>query len=99
MPETGYTFPMTGKLVEFPRKLEWRHADCWYGRVAGTNLYAKVEENLHDTGGYNWFAWNGPVTLGSGHDESMEVARDKAKEMMETSVVVIHPLPAKAGLF
>lgn len=88
---------MTGQLVEFPRKLEWKHVDCWYGRVTGTLLYAKVEESS-DGMGYNWFAWNGPVTLGSGNEGSMELAQDKAKKTMETSVVVIHPLPVKAGI-
>lgn len=97
MPETSYTFPMAGRLIEFPRKLEWRHVDCWYGRVAGTMLYAKVEESL-DGKGYNWFAWNGPMTLGSGNNKSMAVAQEEAKTAMETSVVVIRPLPAKAGI-
>lgn len=88
---------MTGKLVEFPRKLEWKHVDCWYGRVIGTMLYAKVEESL-DGQGYNWFAWNGPMTLGSGSKETMELAQEEAKNVMEASVMVIRPLPVKAGI-
>lgn len=88
---------MSGQLLEFPRKLEWKCVACWYGRVAGTSLYAKVEESL-DGNGYNWFAWNGPVTLGSGKQCSMELAQGEAKKVMEASIVIIRPLPVKAGI-
>ena len=88
---------MSGKLVEFPRKLDWKHVDCWYGRVAGTLLYAKVEEST-DGNGFNWFAWNGPVTLGSGNEEKLDTALNAAKASMESSIVVVHPLPVKAGI-
>lgn len=83
---------MSGKVVEFPRRLEWQHVECWYGRVKGTQLHAKVEGNLEDTG-YNWAIWNGPMLLAAGSEVDKEVAMAAAKTALENGVVVIHLVP------
>jgi hypothetical protein len=83
---------MSGKVVEFPRKLEWKHVDCWYGHVQGTQLHAKVEENLEGTS-YNWAIWNGQILLAAGSDPNKEVAMDAARTALEKGVVVIRPIP------
>lgn len=83
---------MSGKVVEFPRKLEWQHVECWYGRVKGTQLHAKVEGNLEDTG-YNWAIWNGPMLLAAGSEVKKEVAMEAAKAALENGVVVVRPIP------
>ena len=83
---------MSGKLVEFPRRLEWQHTDCWYGKVKGTNLHAKVETGFYD-GGFSWLAWDDRVLIGSGMEADDKSAMEKAKEALENGVVVVRPMP------
>ena len=83
---------MSGKLIEFPKKLEWVELPLWVGRVKGTQLLAKVEKAV-DGPAYQWAAWNAGAPLGVGLEASVEVAKNKAKEAMEAAVLVMRELP------
>lgn len=85
---------MSGKLIEFPKKLEWVELPLWVGRVKGTQLLAKVEKAV-DGPAYQWAAWNAGVPLGVGLEASVETAKEKAKEAMEAAVLVVRELPLK----
>jgi hypothetical protein len=84
---------MSGKVVEFPRKLEWQHVDCWYGSVKGTQLHAKVEGTFDGTS-YNWAIWNGQMLLEAGSKDDKDDAMEAAKAALEKGVVVVRPIPA-----
>lgn len=85
---------MTGKLIEFPRKIEWSETPCWVGRVKGTQLLAKVEKAV-DGPAYQWGAWNGAAPLGVGLKETPEKAMEAATKALEAAVVVVRPLEQK----
>ena len=85
---------MPAKLIEFPKKLEWVELPLWVGRVKGTQLLAKVEKAV-DGPAYQWSAWNAGVPLGVGLEASVEAAKDKAKQAMESAVLVVRELPQK----
>ncbi len=84
---------MTGKLIEFPRKLEWKSVETWIGTVAGTLLLAKVEEVLGQAH-VQWSTYNGPIIVNSGVASTMEEGKKAAKEALETGVLVMRVLPA-----
>lgn len=84
---------MAGKLVEFPRRLEWAALPCWVGVVKGTQLLAKVEQAV-DGNQYQWAAWNAGAPLGVGLKPTLDEAMDAAKAAME-QVVVVRELPAQ----
>ena len=96
MPANCYNLSMSGKLVEFPRKLIWKHVDTWYGHVAGTAMYTKVEQKLEGEG-FNWGAWNGPMLIQAGEADSVELAQSAAKKAMEDGIIIIRALPAKVN--
>lgn len=83
---------MNGKLVEFPRRLEWTAATCWVGRVKGSNIVARVEQVL-DGPEFQWFAWHNGVVLGGGLATSLEEGQSLAKEAIEKQIVVVRVLP------
>lgn len=85
---------MAGKLIEFPKKLEWVELPLWVGRVKGTELLAKVEQAV-DGAAYQWSAWNAGVHLGVGLEPSVELAMERAKSALEEAVVVVRALPQK----
>lgn len=87
---------MAGRLIEFPKKLEWVELPFWVGRVKGTQLLAKVEKAV-DGPAYQWAAWNAGVPLGVGLEASIELAKEKAKAAMEAAVVVVRELPQKGS--
>lgn len=87
---------MAGKLIEFPRRLEWVELPLWVGRVKGTELLAKVEKAV-DGPAYQWAAWNAGVPLGVGLEGSVEAAKDAAKKALEEAVVVVRPLAPPRG--
>ncbi len=85
---------MAGKLIEFPKKLEWTETPCWVGRVKGTKLLAKVERAVDGTA-YQWGAWDAGAPLGIGLEATQELAQEAARRALEASVMVIRPLPQK----
>ncbi len=87
---------MTGKLVEFPRKLEWSELPCWVGFVKGTQLLAKVERAV-DGDKFQWAAWNAGALIGVGLVATKEEGQEAARRAMEAGVLVLRPLPAKEG--
>jgi hypothetical protein len=87
-----YSHEVAGKLIEFPKKLEWVETPCWVGRVKGTQLLAKVEKAV-DGPAFQWGAWNAGMPLGVGLESSVEKAKDAAKAALETSVLVMRALP------
>jgi hypothetical protein len=92
----GRLLGMTGKLIEFPRRLEWTETPCWVGRVKGTMLLAKVEKAV-DGPAYQWGAWNGTAPLGAGLKETEEAAKEAARQALEAAVLVIRPLDQQGG--
>lgn len=87
---------MAGKLIEFPRRLEWVELPLWVGRVKGTELLAKVEKAV-DGPAYQWGAWNGSAPLGSGLEPTAERAQEAARKALETAVLVVRPLAPPRG--
>lgn len=85
---------MAGKLIEFPKKLEWVELPLWVGRVKGTQLLAKVEKAV-DGPAYQWAAWNAGAPLGVGLEGSMEKAQEAARAALEAAVLVVRTLPQK----
>lgn len=86
-----YAPPVAGKLIEFPRRLEWVELPMWVGVVKGTLLLAKVERAV-DGEAYQWSAWNAGALLGQGLRATVEEAMDEAKLVLERSMVVVRPL-------
>lgn len=87
---------MAGKLIEFPRKLEWSELPCWVGFVKGTTLLAKVERAV-DGDQFQWAAWNAGSLLDIGLVPTLEAGQEAARRAMESSVLVIRPLSSKDG--
>lgn len=81
-----------GNLIEFPRKLEWQPVEAWFGRVANTQLMAKVERNLAGNA-YSWFAWNGTALIDMGTADSQEGAKEAARTAMEKGTLVVRIAP------
>lgn len=79
------------KVVDFPRKLEWRPLESWLGRVPNTHLIAKVESTLEE-GNYAWYAWNGTFLVGMGAAKTLEQGQEAAKRAFETNALVIYEL-------
>jgi hypothetical protein len=82
---------MAGKLIELPRRLEWKPVETWSGKVKGTLLWTQV---VAKDAGYQWFAWNGPIMVDSGEAPSSEKAMQDAEKALETGVLVIRTLPS-----
>ena len=87
---------MAGKLVEFPKRLEWVELPLWVGRVKGTQLLAKVEKAV-DGPAYQWAAWNAGAPLGVGLEASVGAAQEAAKAALEAAVLVVRALPQKGS--
>jgi hypothetical protein len=80
-----------GNVVEFPRKFEWQQLESWIGRVANTNLIAKVESSL-DKKTFAWYAWNGTFLLAMGSATSLEAGKEAAKVAFEKTSLVVREL-------
>lgn len=80
-----------GKVVEFPRKLEWQQLESWLGRVPNTNLIAKVESQVAE-GTFSWYAWNGTFLLAMGSAKSLEEGKEAAKAALEQGALVARTL-------
>lgn len=87
---------MAGKLVEFPRRLEWTETPCWVGRVKGTQLLAKVEKAV-DGPAYQWGAWNAAAPIGIGLEATEEAAKEAARRALEEAVLIVRPMPQNGG--
>jgi hypothetical protein len=75
-----------GKVVSFPRKLEWRSIDAWEGTVRGTQLLARVVQRGEC---FHWAALNRGIPVGQGMKPSLEEAKDAAKNALE-KLKVLH---------
>jgi hypothetical protein len=84
---------MSGKLIELPRRLEWKPIETWIGRVKGTGLCTKVSEKLEGAG-FVWEAWSGCSLVAAGEAPDMLAGRKAAEEALESGVVVVRPLPS-----
>jgi hypothetical protein len=80
-----------GKVVEFPRKLEWQQLESWMGRVPNTNLITKVESQIVE-GAFSWYAWNGTFLLAMGTAGSLEEGKEAAKAALEQGALVARTL-------
>lgn len=90
---------VAGKVIDFPRKLEWTPIETWIGRVQGTALCTKVSQKLEGVG-FFWESWNGHVLVQAGEAGSMEEARTAAEKALEGNVLVVRPLPpSQEGVF
>jgi len=83
-----------GKLIEFPRRLEWKQVETFIGKVANMDIHARVEGIPgHPKGHVRWQAFKGAMLVGFGeakdHNEGMEAAR----LCLENKIVVLRPLP------
>jgi hypothetical protein len=87
---------MPGKLIELPRRLEWKHVETWVGRVKGTDMCTKVSEKLEGEG-FWWESWSGCALVNAGEAPNMLAARKAAEEALESGVVVVRPLPSSKG--
>lgn len=87
---------MSGKLIELPRRLEWKPVETWIGKVRGTDMCTQVSEKLEGEG-FNWAAWNGRILVSAGESPTMLEARKAAEEALESGVVVVRPLPSSTG--
>lgn len=85
-----------GKVVEFPRKLEWQPVEAWVGTVPNTSLSAKVEK-AKDGVVYTWFAWNGPMVVAAGTAVDLDTGKEAARRALEQNSFVIrmNPLTGK----
>ena len=86
---------MAGKLIELPKKLEWRPVETWVGKVKGTCMWTQVVAK--EDGGYQWIAWSGPILVNSGDASSSGAAMEAAEKALETGVLVVRPLPQRSG--
>jgi len=86
---------MAGKLIELPKRLEWKPVETWVGKVAGTPMWTQVTSK--EGGGYQWLAWSGPMLVNSGEAKTSGEAMKAAEEALETGVLVVHPLPQRGG--
>jgi hypothetical protein len=79
-----------GKLIEFPRKLEWNEVVCYVGKVKGTELHTRVE--IHPDGTKRWQAWDRAFLVGCGDCDDLEDGQEKAKKALEDKCVVVRRL-------
>lgn len=79
------------KVIEFPRRLEWASLEVWEAKVAGTDLWARVESEF-GRDGYVWTAGNGALLVGSGHVTTLELGKEAARRSLEGSTVILRPL-------
>lgn len=81
-----------GKLVSLPRRLEWVELAAWEGKVAGTQLLARVVERPYPEPmigmQYHWTTMNGSVPIGWGAEDNLKLAQEKAKKSLETLKVL-----------
>jgi hypothetical protein len=83
---------VAGKLVEFPRKLEWKWVDTCIGSVASTDLHARVEGIPgHPKGHVRWQAFKGALLLGFGEADDHDAGMEAARKCIEGSVMVVRP--------
>lgn len=78
-----------GKVVEFPRKLEWAPVEVHVGAVRGTKLAARVEKDLNGDG-YVWAAMHGQVIIGHGREAGLEAAQEAVRKCFTEKVNVVH---------
>lgn len=79
-----------GKIVELPRELEWSPKTAWLGKVKGTRLWARVEQNLFDDN-FIWYAGDGGAAVGHGIAASLEAGQEAAQRALEATVVYFQP--------
>lgn len=91
-----YAGGVAGKLIEFPKRLEWVELPMWVGTVKGTQLLAKVEKAV-DGEAYQWSCWNAGALLGQGLKATAKEAMDEAKAVLEAGVIVVRPLVPPGG--
>lgn len=80
-----------GKVVEFPRKLEWEPVEAWCAHVPGTQLKAKVEKSA-SAESYTWYAWSGVALVAMGSASSLEEGKASAKTAFEVNTLVVRTL-------
>jgi hypothetical protein len=81
-----------GKLIEFPRRLEWNKLEVYIGRVKGTMLYARVESDPQDGGRCKWKAFLGEALVDAGEADTPDEGMEAARAALEGGVVVVRPL-------
>jgi hypothetical protein len=81
----------TGKLIEFPRRLEWKHVDTYIGTIAGTSLHARVQ-SIPDGEGAKWEIWLGHSLISFGTAEDEDAGMEAARSSLEKSVLVARPV-------
>ena len=80
---------MAGKLIEFPRHLEWQPVEIWTGKVRGTQLWAEVRPAAE---GFSWIAGNGGLPLAHGTAPTEAEGKSFALRALTEGAVVIRPL-------
>lgn len=81
----------SGKLIEFPRKVEWEQIHGWVASVPG---HPGITIHVIWKGSrYWWQVFIQGVPHDSGSDEDPDKAKDAALRSVERSVLVIRPLP------
>lgn len=78
-----------GKVVEFPRKLEWSPIEVHVGAIRGTQLVARIEKDLNG-GGYVWAAMHGQVVIGHGQEDDLEAAKEAVRTCFTEKVNIVH---------
>lgn len=90
-----------GKLIEFPRKLEWTNVPSMFGEVKELRMCARVDY-IEQKKEFVWVAWHkhpassslyptGAVIIARGRTDSMEDAMEEVKEALE-KVPIIRPV-------
>jgi hypothetical protein len=84
--------PKSGKLIEFPRKVEWEQIHGWMAHVPGhPGLVAQV---IWRNNRYSWRTFFQGIPLGpGGSDEDPDKAKEAALRNLEENTMVIRPLP------
>jgi len=74
------------KVIQLPRRLEWRQVECHVASVPKTNLYSRVE--IETSGKGRWWAFDQAFCVGSGLCDGVDDGKKKAKEAFERCLIV-----------
>jgi len=74
------------KVIQLPRRLEWRRVDCYVAKVPKTGMHGRVEVEVDGKG--RWWAFDKQFCIGSGQCDGVEDGTTKAKETFERCLVV-----------
>lgn len=80
----------SGKLIEFPRKVDWEQIHGWLAHVPGhPGLVAQV---IWRNNRYWWQTFFRGLPVDNGSDEDSDKAKDAALRSLENNMMVIRPL-------